>query len=52
VNGTTVVIKDAPKLEVVSTNALEEFVGGTPAAVDDQLFIRGETKLFCIQTAK
>ncbi|MBL8851391.1 MAG: PQQ-like beta-propeller repeat protein [Planctomycetaceae bacterium] len=52
VNGTTVVIKDAPKLEVVATNALEEFVGGTPAVVDDQLFIRGEKHLFCIQTAK
>lgn len=51
VNGTTVVIKDAPELEVVSTNPLEEFIGGTPAAVDDELFIRGEQHLFCIEQA-
>jgi hypothetical protein len=52
VNGTTVVIKDAPELEVVATNSLDEFVGGTPAAADDELYIRGETHLFCIETAK
>jgi len=50
--GTTVVIKDAPQLEVVSTNSIEEFVGGTPAPVDDELFIRGEVTLYCIKAAK
>lgn len=51
-NGTTVVIKDAPSLEVVATNSIDEFVGGTPAAVDDELFIRGDANLYCIETAK
>lgn len=50
--GTTVVIKDAPTLEVVSTNSIDEFVGGTPAAVDDELFIRGDANLYCIEAAK
>ncbi len=48
VNGTTVVIKDAPELEVVAVNSVGEFVGGTPAPVDNELFIRGEKHLFCI----
>lgn len=49
VNGTTTVIKDAPELEIVATNNLDEFIGGTPAPVDKQIFIRGERHLFCIE---
>ncbi len=30
-NGATVVIKDADELSIVATNALDEFIGGTPA---------------------
>ena len=48
-NGTTVVIKDADQLEIVATNSVDETVDATPAPVDDQLFIRGEQHLFCIQ---
>ena len=51
-SGTTVVIKDSKKLEVVSSNELGEGVDATPAAVDDQLFIRGEKHLFCISEKK
>ena len=47
-SGTTVVIKDADKFEVVATNSVGETVDATPAPVDDQLFIRGERHLFCI----
>ena len=47
-SGTTVVIKDAEKLEVVSTNSVGETVDATPAPVDDEFFIRGEKHLFCI----
>jgi outer membrane protein assembly factor BamB len=46
--GKTVVIKDADSLEVVSVNDVGEGVDATPAAVDSQLFIRGENHLFCI----
>lgn len=49
-SGTTVVIKDQTKLEIVSTNSVGEGVDATPALVDDQIFIRGEAHLFCIQT--
>ena len=51
-NGTTVVIKDAADLEVVATNSVDETVDATPAAVDNQLIIRGEQHLFCIEAAK
>jgi outer membrane protein assembly factor BamB len=47
-SGTTVVIKDAGKLEVVSTNSVGEGVDATPAPAGKQLFIRGEKHLFCI----
>jgi outer membrane protein assembly factor BamB len=46
--GTTVVIKDSDKLEIVASNSLGETVDATPAPVDNQLFIRGEKHLFCI----
>jgi outer membrane protein assembly factor BamB len=48
-SGTTVVIKDAETPEVVSVNSVGEGVDATPAPVDNQLFIRGENHLFCIQ---
>jgi outer membrane protein assembly factor BamB len=48
-NGTTVVIRDADTLEVVSTNSVGETVDATPAPVDNQLFIRGERHLFCVE---
>ena len=47
-SGTTVVIKDSDKLEIVATNSVGETVDATPAPVDNQLFIRGEKHLFCI----
>lgn len=47
-NGTTVVIEDSDELKIIATNSLDEFIGGTPAAVDNELFIRGEKHLFCI----
>jgi outer membrane protein assembly factor BamB len=48
-SGTTVVIKDSKKLEIISTNSLDEGVDATLAPVDNQLFIRGERHLFCIE---
>lgn len=47
-NGTTVVIKDSDRPEVVATNVLNEWIGGTPAPVDNELFIRTEKNLYCI----
>ena len=48
-SGTTVVIKDSKKLEIISTNSLDEGVDATLAPIDNQLFIRGERHLFCIE---
>lgn len=47
-SGTTVVIKDSSKFQVVATNSVGETVDATPAPAGDQLFIRGENHLFCI----
>jgi outer membrane protein assembly factor BamB len=49
-SGTTVVIKDSDELNVISTNSVGEGVDATPAPVDNQLFIRGEKHLFCIES--
>lgn len=51
-NGTTTVIRDAPELEVVATNNVGETVDATPAPIEDQLIIRGEEHLFCIEDTK
>lgn len=48
-DGTTVVLKDAKQFEVVSINSVGETVDATPAPVDNQLFIRGEQHLYCIE---
>jgi outer membrane protein assembly factor BamB len=47
-SGAITVIKDSEKLEVVAENQLGEPVDATPAPVDNQLFIRSESSLFCI----
>ncbi|TWT30497.1 outer membrane biogenesis protein BamB [Posidoniimonas corsicana] len=48
-DGTTIVIKDADQFEVVATNNIGETIDATPAPVDNQLFLRGERHLFCIE---
>ena len=48
-SGTTVVIKDADELDIVATNSVGETVDATPAPIGNQLFIRGENHLFCIE---
>ena len=47
-SGKVVVIEDSPQLKIVATNELGETIDATPAPVDKELFIRGETHLFCI----
>lgn len=51
-SGTTVVIRDARQFEIVASNSLDEGVDATPAPVDNQLFIRGERHLFCIEAGQ
>lgn len=47
-SGTTVVLKDSKKFEVVGINTVGEGVDATPAPAGRELFIRGERHLFCI----
>ena len=49
-DGTTVVLKDADKLEVLATNRLGEAVDASPALVGKQLFLRGRDHLYCIES--
>jgi len=46
--GTTLVIRAGPKFEVLAKNALEEYAVASPAVSQGDLFLRTETRLFCI----
>jgi outer membrane protein assembly factor BamB len=47
-NGTTVVIRDSDKLEVVATNVLNDPTDASPAVAGNQLFLRSRQNLYCI----
>jgi len=47
-DGTTMVIRHAPGLEVLATNSLGEPVDASPVLVDDDILIRGADHLFCL----
>ena len=47
-NGTTVVIKVAPQLEVVSINRLDDPIDASAAVVGDELYLRSKQFLYCI----
>ncbi|MEM8668444.1 MAG: PQQ-binding-like beta-propeller repeat protein [Planctomycetota bacterium] len=47
-SGRTTVIEDSDTLKIVATNSVGEGVDATPAPAGNELFIRGETHLFCI----
>lgn len=48
-DGTTLVLKQGPRLEVLARNRLDEPMDASPAAVGKQLFLRGEKLLYCIE---
>ncbi|MEX2214059.1 MAG: PQQ-binding-like beta-propeller repeat protein, partial [Phycisphaeraceae bacterium] len=47
--GTTLVIKHGPKLQVLATNTLDEGIDASPALVGKQMFIRGQKHLYCVE---
>jgi outer membrane protein assembly factor BamB len=47
--GTTLVLRQADKLEVLATNRLDDPIDASPVAVGRQLFLRGEKYLYCIE---
>jgi outer membrane protein assembly factor BamB len=51
-DGVTVVIRPGPQLDVVATNKLDDPVDASPVAVDNQLLLRGEKFLYCIEQSQ
>ena len=47
-NGTTLVIRNSDKLEILATNKLDEKFDASPAVVGRELFLRGHQYLYCI----
>ena len=48
-DGTTLVIKHADTLEVLATNKLDDRFDTSPAMVGNQLLLRGQKSLYCIE---
>lgn len=49
-SGTTLVLRQADKFEVLATNKLDDPMDASPVAVGKQLFFRGERFLYCVET--
>ncbi|MBN2011425.1 PQQ-binding-like beta-propeller repeat protein [candidate division KSB1 bacterium] len=47
-NGVTVVIKAGPEFEVLATNIIDDAIDASPAIVGRELYIRGQSALYCI----
>jgi len=47
-NGTSLVLKDADKLEVLATNKLDEKIDASPAIAGNELYLRGHEHLYCL----
>jgi hypothetical protein len=48
-DGTTVVLKQSDKLEVLAVNHLDDKIDASPAVVGKQFFLRGEKYLYCLE---
>jgi len=48
--GTTLVIRNAPKFEVLARNALDDGFDASPALVDNEIYMRGYRYLYAIGT--
>lgn len=46
--GMVMVLKDAPKFEIVATNKLNDRIDASPAMLGKELFLRGHEYLYCI----
>lgn len=47
-NGTSMVLKDSDKLEILATNKLDEKFDASPAIAGRELFLRGHSHLYCL----
>ena len=48
-DGTTLVLKHGPMLDVLATNRLDDSVDASPAIAGRQLFLRGQSHLYCFE---
>jgi outer membrane protein assembly factor BamB len=48
--GTCLVLKKGPKLEVLATNKLDDKTDASPALAGNEIFIRGRKSLYCISS--
>jgi outer membrane protein assembly factor BamB len=48
-DGTALVLKHGPELEVLATNKLDEGIDASPVPLGKQLFLLGEKSLYCIE---
>ena len=46
--GSVVVIKSSDRLEIVSTNKLDDQFDAAPVVVGNDLFLRGKKSLYCL----
>jgi outer membrane protein assembly factor BamB len=47
-NGTTEVVRNADKLEVLATNKLDDGFDASPAIAGNEIFLKGKKNLYCI----
>jgi len=47
-DGTTMVIRNSPRFEVLARNTLDDGIDASPALVDNNIYIRGYKYLYCI----
>jgi outer membrane protein assembly factor BamB len=47
-DGTAVVLKAGPTLEVLATNKLDDRVDASLALVEGEVFVRGHQHLYCL----
>jgi outer membrane protein assembly factor BamB len=48
-NGTTLILQHGKELRVLAINKLDEGIDASPVIVDNQLLLRGEQHLYCIE---
>lgn len=51
-DGTTVVIRSNADFEVIATNQLDDRIDASPVLVDEEIFLRGRDRLYCIAEEK
>lgn len=47
-DGTTVVLKHGPAMEMLAENKLSDGFDASPALVDSEIYLRGHRYLYCI----